>query len=115
MPVAFWWAVLAAHLLTGLVGVLRKRFGLITGNIGSAFLNNLWWAAAGLAGCLERALLAELMRVIRGALFSWKAGHLKAYLLLCGLGACMHSLELAGGFGGRLVGTVGGLPWRRTF
>ena len=68
-----------------------------------------------MAGCLERALLAELMRVIRGALFSWKAGHLKAYLLLCGLGACMHSLELAGGFGGRLVGTVGGLPWRRNF
>ena len=27
----------------------------------------------------------------------------------------MHSLELAGGFGGRLVGTVGGLPWRRNF
>ena len=40
MPVAFWWAVLAAHLLTGLVGVLRgKHFGLITGNIGSAFLH----------------------------------------------------------------------------
>ena len=25
MPVAFWWAVLAAHLLTGLVGVLLKE------------------------------------------------------------------------------------------
>ena len=35
-------------------------------------------AVFGWAGCLQGALLAELMRVIRGALFSWKTGHLKA-------------------------------------
>ena len=69
-----------------------------------------------MVGCLERALLAELMRVIRGALFSWKAGHLKAYLLECGLGACIRwnwrevfSVDLSA----RLVGCLGGALFER--
>ena len=79
------------------------------------------WAAAGVAGCLQGALVAGLMRVVRGALFSWKACHLKADLLVGGLGACIRwnwrealavdlSARLVGCLGGALFGRVGGRP-----
>ena len=94
----------------------RQTFWTDYGQHWKCISTHCWWVVAGLAGCLEGALLAELMRVIRGDLLSWKAGHIKVYLLVGGSGACIHwnwREALAVDLSARLVGCLGGALFER--